>query len=151
MEPDRGETTTLPMTFDEFEQRRRKLWREIKINEAEFIMSNARYKVGDVVKVSFPWGDRHVENYCVIVSVGIGKPDCFGLLQYNPIGGHIVYVARPVNFENGKWKIINDICRLDHLNGINEFEKYYVVCGYQKLPDELDDITMEVVDKIEMI
>lgn len=138
------------MTRKEFQKKRKQLWDEIKSLEEEFINTNQLYKKGDVIKVSFPRGiDETVVKYCVIVCVKIGTNIGHNILQYNPLDGEIIYVAKYADFEDGESdiKIQPEFCPLDNLNGNGE-DVYFNVCGYQFTPKELKKISMEVVGNV---
>ena len=137
------------MTREEFEKKRKQLWDEIKSLEEEYICSNALYKEGDVIKISFPWGSKTVVRHCAIVCVKMGTNVGWNILQYNPLDGGITYIAKYADFENGEWKLIEretQYCPLDILNGASG--KFFNVCGYQFNGDELNTISMEVVGKM---
>lgn len=137
------------MTRKEFQKKRKQLWVEMKSLEEEFINTNQLYKEGDVIKVSFPWGSKTVVRYCVIVCVKIGTNLGHNILQYDPLDGDIVYVARYADFEDGNSdiKIQATFCPLDNLNGNGEVV-YFNVCGYLFRPEELKTISMEVVGNV---
>lgn len=125
------------ITWEDFSKKRNKLWRELLQLEDSFVKEHALYKAGDVLKVSFPRGDRHITCHCVITNVGFG--------------GHIVYYAVYAYLEDGKWKKdygAGSVCRLDNLNGFFGESKFPVVCGYEMDIEELKNISMEVVGKI---
>lgn len=138
------------MTWQEFSTKRKELWRELLQLEDSFVKEHALYKAGDVLKVSFPRGNRHITCHCVITNVGFGEKDGICLRQ-NHFGGHIVYYAVYAYLEDGKWKKdygAGSVCRLDNLNGFFGESKFPIVCGYEMDIEELKNISMEVVGKI---
>lgn len=129
------------MTWKEFSTRRKEFWQELSQLEGNFLKEHSIYKTGDVLRVSFPRGDRQITCHCAITNVGISKH----------FSEHIVYYAVYAYFEDGKWKKdygANAACRLDNLNGVSELSRFPVVCGYEMDIEELKNISMEVVGKI---
>lgn len=128
------------MTIDEFLEQRDKFWGELLNLKKRFIEEYAVYKTGDVLKVTIPIGNRQVVKHCVITRV-----DCLTLSETL-----IRYSAVFAYMEDGKWKKdfgIGSICRLDNLNGCPSYQPFPIVCGYMMYPDELKNISMEVVGK----
>lgn len=126
------------MTMEDYIQRKKKLLKEIGDLNAEYLKSHSKYRVGDVLMVTFPWGSRQVTKHCTIVHVAVND---FGSMYYS---------AKFAYRDGEEWQKefgAGSVCLLDNLNGTRN--RYFNVCGYQFRDHELDAISMTVVGKCE--